>query len=198
MIAPQNRSVEETRARIFSAAREIFARKGPHGTTTREIADRAGVNEATLFRHFGNKIALLHAMKEHFCQGKILHLEALYSSLPGTLEEDLLVIARSMLAGMQANKDLIGVALLEAAADPDADQVPWRIPNLTRGHLSKCLARYADRGELRGDPAILARVFMGMFFAYTMSAGFWTDSTLSDERAVEIFVDVFLNGVRSK
>ena len=57
MIAREIRpAAQETRERIFSAAREIFALKGPHGTTTREIADRAGVNEATLFRHFGNKL----------------------------------------------------------------------------------------------------------------------------------------------
>jgi len=55
-------SVEETRLRILSAARELFAQKGSRGTTTRQIAQRAGVNEATLFRHFGTKSQLLQAM----------------------------------------------------------------------------------------------------------------------------------------
>jgi AcrR family transcriptional regulator len=50
-------SPEDTRSRILAAAREIFALKGTRGTTTREVADRAGVNEATLFRHFGTKQA---------------------------------------------------------------------------------------------------------------------------------------------
>ena len=54
-------SPEETRERILTATREIIGRKGKRGATTREIADVAGVNEATLFRHFGTKEALLVA-----------------------------------------------------------------------------------------------------------------------------------------
>ena len=60
-------SPEETRERILVAAREVIGRKGKRGATTREIADVAGVNEATLFRHFGTKEALLVACAQHFC-----------------------------------------------------------------------------------------------------------------------------------
>ena len=69
MLAPatSHAGVEETRARILAAAREIFERNGTRGTTTREVAERAGVNEATLFRHFGSKRALLDAMREQAC-----------------------------------------------------------------------------------------------------------------------------------
>ncbi|GAC1654789.1 MAG: TetR/AcrR family transcriptional regulator [Vulcanimicrobiaceae bacterium] len=198
MISPQSRpSVEETRARIFSAAREIFALKGPHGTTTREIAEKAGVNEATLFRHFGNKLALLDAMKGHFCQNRIAHLDTVYASLSGNLESDLLMLGRSMIAGMQANEDLIRVALLEAAADPHADHVPWRMPNVARNYLTTFLAKHVAKGDLLGEPEILARVFMGMFFSYIMGRGFWAESVLTDEMAVDTFVRIFLNGARS-
>ena len=60
MIA-SNRSAgtEETRNRILAAARAVYEHNGTRGTTTREVAERAGVNEATLFRHFGSKAALL-------------------------------------------------------------------------------------------------------------------------------------------
>ena len=61
--------VDQTRLRILGAARELYAEKGSRGTTTREVADRAGVNEATLFRHFGTKGQLLSAMLEHFSYG---------------------------------------------------------------------------------------------------------------------------------
>ncbi|HMD02881.1 MAG TPA: helix-turn-helix domain-containing protein, partial [Candidatus Baltobacteraceae bacterium] len=44
-----------TRLRILAATRDLYARNGSRGTTTREVAERAGVNEATLFRHFGTK-----------------------------------------------------------------------------------------------------------------------------------------------
>ena len=54
--------VEDTRLRILAATRTLYASKGSRGTTTREVAILAGVNEATLFRHFGTKTLLLTAM----------------------------------------------------------------------------------------------------------------------------------------
>ena len=52
-IQAATRSPGETRLRILAATRSLLAQKGRRGTTTREIADLAGVNEATIFRHFG-------------------------------------------------------------------------------------------------------------------------------------------------
>lgn len=52
------RSSGQVRSLILDAARETFLRRGFQGVTTREIADRAGVGESVLFRHFGSKFAL--------------------------------------------------------------------------------------------------------------------------------------------
>src|SRR5688572_25717559 len=53
------RKVRETtkvrRQDILSAAEQLFSQKGFKGTTTKELADKAGVHEAVLFRHFKNK-----------------------------------------------------------------------------------------------------------------------------------------------
>ena len=68
-------------ARILAAARELFERNGTRGTTTREVAERAGVNEATLFRHFGSKAALLDAMREDACG--LEQFRASVTALPG-------------------------------------------------------------------------------------------------------------------
>lgn len=46
------------RARILEASLDLFSDKGFHATTTRKIAQKAGVNEVTLFRHFNNKMSL--------------------------------------------------------------------------------------------------------------------------------------------
>lgn len=51
-----------TRHRLIQAAIELFITQGVAETTTRQIADRAEVNEVTLFRHFGNKYGLLLAV----------------------------------------------------------------------------------------------------------------------------------------
>ncbi|SRR6266542_29701 len=49
----------DTRTEILQAAATVFAQHGFRGSTTRRIADAAGVNEVTLFRYFGSKDALL-------------------------------------------------------------------------------------------------------------------------------------------
>ena len=46
------------RALLLDAARDLFARQDYRRTTTREIAEAAGVTEHLLFRHFGSKAAL--------------------------------------------------------------------------------------------------------------------------------------------
>ncbi|MGE2733931.1 TetR/AcrR family transcriptional regulator [Mycolicibacterium vaccae] len=48
----------EARRLLLDAARELFARKDYRATTTREIAEAAGVSEYLLFRHFGSKAGL--------------------------------------------------------------------------------------------------------------------------------------------
>lgn len=50
-----------TEVRIVEAAVQLFSRQGFKGTSTRDIAELAQVNEATLFRHFGRKIDLFWA-----------------------------------------------------------------------------------------------------------------------------------------
>jgi TetR/AcrR family transcriptional regulator, transcriptional repressor of aconitase len=51
-------SAEERRLAIVKAAAPLFAQKGFTGTTTRELAEAAGISEALLFKHFPNKSAL--------------------------------------------------------------------------------------------------------------------------------------------
>lgn len=49
----------DVRDKILEAATAIYAESGFRGATTRRIAELAGVNEVTLFRHFGSKESLL-------------------------------------------------------------------------------------------------------------------------------------------
>lgn len=48
----------EARRLLLDAARDLFARRDYRATTTREIAEAAGVSEYLLFRHFGSKAGL--------------------------------------------------------------------------------------------------------------------------------------------
>jgi AcrR family transcriptional regulator len=60
-------SSEERRAAIINAVRQVFAERGFDGTTTRALAQAAGVSEALLFKHFPNKEALFSAMQLSCC-----------------------------------------------------------------------------------------------------------------------------------
>jgi TetR/AcrR family transcriptional regulator, transcriptional repressor of aconitase len=60
---------EERRKSIVDAALPLFARKGFAGTTTREIAEAAGVSEGLLFRHFPSKAALYQEIIRTGCVG---------------------------------------------------------------------------------------------------------------------------------
>jgi AcrR family transcriptional regulator len=75
---------EERKAAIIKAVRQAFAEKGFHGTTTKELAQAAGVSEALLFKHFPNKESLFAAMKLSCCSqrdiGRIERLKALEPS----------------------------------------------------------------------------------------------------------------------
>jgi AcrR family transcriptional regulator len=50
-----------SRNRILDAARDLFAERGYRGTTTRGLADHAGVSLMTLHRHFPTKAELFQA-----------------------------------------------------------------------------------------------------------------------------------------
>jgi AcrR family transcriptional regulator len=84
MKATSKLSKEERRAAIVKAVRRVFADKGFHGTTTRELAEAAGVSEALLFKHFPNKEALYSAMLHSCCKAQDPAVEWLQSLEPST------------------------------------------------------------------------------------------------------------------
>jgi TetR/AcrR family transcriptional regulator len=61
-------SAQDRRRQIMQVAMDLFARQGFNGTTTREIADQAGVNEAIVFRHFPRKEDLYWSVIESKCR----------------------------------------------------------------------------------------------------------------------------------
>src|SRR5207248_2975380 len=76
---------DERRQAIVDAAVPLFARKGFGGTTTRELAEAAGISEALLFRHFPSKELLYREILQQLgCQGDPA-LEQL-ASLPACTE----------------------------------------------------------------------------------------------------------------
>lgn len=52
----------EKKLKILNAAIALFSEKGYNATSTSKLAQYAGVSEGLIFRHFGNKEGLLHAI----------------------------------------------------------------------------------------------------------------------------------------
>lgn len=193
-------SPEETRERILAAARDVIGRKGRRGATTREIADVAGVNEATLFRHFGTKEALLLACAKHFCG--YVELQDVAAHLNGPLEADLLTLGQLMFARFDANRDMIRWSMAEEEYDKDVfATTAWRPQLALLAILADFMGQRVAAGELRGDAKQLAMVFLGLVFMHALARKKFPDSELHDgdpDAALRLYIDVFLNGVRNK
>jgi AcrR family transcriptional regulator len=108
MKATAKLSSEERRAAIIKAVRRVFAEQGFHGTTTKELAEAAGVSEALLFKHFPNKEALYAAMQLSCCTAqdpqRVERLKALEPSASTLVVMVHLLVSR-MLRLRQAGDD---------------------------------------------------------------------------------------------
>ena len=84
MVTGSRMSAEERRLSILHAAVPLFARFGFNGTTTKQIAEAAGVSEALLYRHFPGKEALYHELKDFCCNEKKEVVEKIRQLEPST------------------------------------------------------------------------------------------------------------------
>lgn len=85
-------TAEERRESILVAGRAVFLEQGLNGARTRTIAERAGITEAVLYRHFESKEEIFEA--------------AVLEPLRGMLD-DLLERSRALLAGEEARPRLV-------------------------------------------------------------------------------------------
>ncbi|MDB5041640.1 MAG: transcriptional regulator, TetR family [Candidatus Eremiobacteraeota bacterium] len=185
--------VEETRSRILTAARELFERKGTRGTTTREVAERAGVNEATLFRHFGSKSALLNAMREAACGFETFR--SVVASLSGTDNAaDLSRLARYVVDRMISKRAMMCVSLAEDATGTD-DAPEFRGPAQLVSDLADYFTTKVAAGTMHGDPDLMARCFLGILFSSVVGRKLW-GSDVPEQATLDGVVNIFLNGVR--
>ena len=187
---------DETRQRILRAAAQVFAESGYARTTTRALAAAAGVNEVTLFRHFGNKQNLFAAVIEQF--GGPAVTVALEAQLTGDYRQDLHTVGTRLLQLLLERKDALRLMLCEATHFPEVQEVMVQIPRRIRLMLTEYLRQQVDRGQVRPlHPEAMAQAFLGMFFSYAIGAGLLQDAMdpeLSTEELLAQFVDIFVTG----
>lgn len=194
-------SEAETRIRILQAAQRLFARQGYDGTTTRDLAQAAGVAEGTLFRHFPNKKAIL---VEVATQGWIEILTDLLTELSemGSYKAVAQVMRRRML-NLNQNIDMLRVCFMEAQFHPDlSDRIQSEVVDKMTDVAEAFFQTAMDRGIYRPmNPRVVARIFLGMFTI----AGFSQDTVMGAnaspkamQEMAEGLADIFLNGVLVK
>lgn len=106
--SPRLSPAADTRQRLLDAAADVFARHGLAGATTRAIADAAGVNEVTLFRHFQTKDRLLAAViGENFGEDAAAAIEAPLPTTTDDVRGDLLAHARHFDSLLKQNMPLV-------------------------------------------------------------------------------------------
>ncbi len=76
--SPQQERAKETVEKILDATAELLDDEGHENLTTERVAERSGVNIATLYHYFPNKLALLHALAQQFAEQQQEKLDAVY------------------------------------------------------------------------------------------------------------------------
>lgn len=155
---------EGRRQQILDVATDLFARQGFNGTTTRQIAQRAAVNEAIIFRHFPTKEELYWAVIEHQ-----IALKPGRAKLDARLASgDDVVAVLSGVAEDMLNRDTTLTRLLLFTALEKHELSDRFYRTHVSGYfeqLADYIRKQIDMGRFRPvDPLLAARSFIGMLF----------------------------------
>lgn len=188
-----------TAQRILDAAARLFAERGYAGTTTRAIAEAAGVNEVTLFRHFESKRGMLRALGERLAERQAGRAAAA-APPSGDVKEVLLDFARMEIAGALEDGGLALRLAFDARSVPEiAALLGEGIPSNLAG-LAEFMAERQAAGELRDDiaPEVMAEAFFGLTSSYVMyrqvMGAAAVPADVETDEGIEQLFDLFWSG----
>lgn len=111
---------------IFEAATSLFAQRGFHGVTVREIADAAGVHFSLIRYHYGDKEGLYRTCVQRYGEARLLSAKQ-FLAYPTSLEDferKLRWAIEDVFRSHLANLDLTRIVLREAESEePLADDI---------------------------------------------------------------------------
>ena len=186
----------DIREEILKAAARIYCEAGFRGTTTRRIATEAGVNEVTVFRHFGSKEALLREAIGRQWGGGGCSPPAPESG--GNPVVELQAWARLMTAGLRQMAPLIRTRLGEFEEHPEIVPPRGSPPAQATGALTRYLEQLRDAGLARAefDPRTAAAMLMAALFADGIVREGLPDMFNDDiDRSIDEYVLIFLRGI---
>lgn len=96
---------EQRQQEIVEAALELAAEQGVKKVTTQAIADRVGIAQPTVFRHFPNRDAIFAAAIDWLARGLFAALGAFFTG-SGPADERMRALIHAQLAFIERNKGL--------------------------------------------------------------------------------------------
>jgi len=198
---PVRVSAGDRRLQIMEAAKELFARQGFDGTTTRQIAARAHVNEAIIFRHFPSKEDLYWAIIDHQCESRGGR-QALVARLnSGDSDRAIFAgIAQDILVRRSKDDTLTRLLLFSALEDQRRSQ------RFFQAHVAEYYERVAEyirqriaQGAFREvNPLLAARAFLGMVVYHSLLQDLFGAKRYQDfdvKEVSETLTDIWLGGM---
>jgi AcrR family transcriptional regulator len=179
---------------------DLFAKKGFRGTTTRDLATQAEVNEAIIFRHFNTKEELYSAILEYKAgenrEAKLEELDRLAAA--GNDENFFQTVGRNFLEKHENDTTFYRLLLFSALEGHQLSDT--FIASMTaRNPITTYVQKRMDEGKFRRlDPELASRGFFGMFASFVLWQeifGFKKSQPYDREEVVRTFVSIFLSGI---
>jgi AcrR family transcriptional regulator len=197
---------DERRLQILKVAMRLFSQHGFRGTTTKEIAQAAGVSEAMVFRHFATKEELYSAILDHKA---CLHddLDPLQKVAEAIRRKD----DRAVFEGLaldalnQHDRDPEFQRLLLHSALEQHELAHMFWEKFVR-RVYQSLRVYIRQRQREGafknvEPFVIVRAFIGMIIHHSLNNNLWDRERkllrISNQAAARTFTDILLNGVTS-
>lgn len=188
---------QDSATKILDAASSLFAQRGYQATSTRMIAEAAGLNEVTIFRNFTNKQGVLAAVVGRVAARQPGRALADLDTVP--VKEAVRQLAQREVANGLADGGLMTRLAFEAGTVPEVAELFAGGP---QGNLAAMAGFFATRqstGEVRGDlpAAVLAEAFFSLTSSFVIMRtvlGFTAPDAVKLEVAVDQLLELFWDG----
>lgn len=158
----------DVREALLRSTIKLFAEGGTKSASTRRIAKEAGVNEVTLFRHFGKKEELICSAMRWFAEQN--QVEPLPAD-PKNPVKELTDWCREHHGRMYRLRTLIRACMADHLEHPDRNSPTLQMPVQINNHLRAYLSRLREVGFASGDwdARAAANMLMGVLFSDAMT-----------------------------
>lgn len=108
-----------TRHRILLEASRLFASKGYHGTSTRDIAEAVGIRQPSLFHHYPSKQAIAEAVLAHDLEPSLAHAQQLAAADGSPAVRLFRYVRAEIQRGVASPFDLRGLYFTDVLDEPE-------------------------------------------------------------------------------